>query len=313
MANSSSTFDAAPNLFFPAIVTPLTNDGDIDEESARALCVHMFNAGAGGLYVLGNTGEGLHLSESSRMKMATIAVEETKKASEKHVCMIHVGAAQPAESLRLGEHAKRIGASAVSSLPPFISHNSFGFTEKFYSDLATAVAPLPVIAYHIPVITGTNFSVDQLARLLDIDGVVGYKFTDMDLNKMDGLLARCPQAIIFHGISPIQTAALIYGARGGITGASNCLCTPLVKVHELVKAGKAPQAMMQYQRPFNRANDVLNSNGNKQVQGFKQLLQWQGVIKSVHCMARDPMTSEEIAGFRARCEADPLLSKSFLK
>jgi len=37
----------------------------------------------------------MHLSEDLRKKMATIAVDETKKASDKHICMIHVGCAQP--------------------------------------------------------------------------------------------------------------------------------------------------------------------------------------------------------------------------
>lgn len=50
-------------------------------------------------------------------------------------------------------------------------------TAQFYGDLAKAVSPMPVIAYHIPTVTGTNMSVEQLKTLLDIDGVVGYKFT----------------------------------------------------------------------------------------------------------------------------------------
>lgn len=81
-------------------------------------------------------------------------------------------------------------------------------------------------------------------------------YKDINLDKMDGLLARCPDAVIFHGVSPFQAAALMYGARGGITGASNCLCAPLVKVHELVKAGKPAEAVANHQKPFNRANEV---------------------------------------------------------
>lgn len=42
-------------------------------------------------------------------------------------------------------------------------------------ELATAAHPLPVLAYHIPAVTHTNLTVDQMLRLLDIDGVVGFK------------------------------------------------------------------------------------------------------------------------------------------
>lgn len=58
---------------------------------------------------------------------------------------------------------------------------------------------------------------------------------------------------------------------------------------------------------------VLNSNGKKQIQGFKHLLKWQGIIDDVTCAAREEMTVEEAAAFRARCEADPLLSKTLVR
>ena len=109
-----------------------------------------------------------------------------------------------------------------------------------------------------------------------------------------------------------QAPALLYGARGGITGASNCMCTPLVRVHELAKEGKYTQAVREHQRPFNRANDVLGFTGNKQVQGFKQVLQWQGLISHTTCMAREDLSDEEIAAFRAKVASDPLLGPTLV-
>lgn len=314
----ASCFDAAPNLFFPAIVTPLRDDGALDEPSARALCAHHYAAGAGGLYVLGGTGEGMHLSVAARKAMAAIAVEETAAATARLagggacLCMVHVGAARPDEALELAAHAKQIGASSVSSLPPHVGHSSFEYTERFYGELARACAPVPVIAYHIPAMTHVNFTADQLAKLLDIPGVVGYKYTDTDLGKMDALLARRPGAVIFHGISPMQAPALLYGARGGITGAANCVLAPLVAVHALWKAGKRDEAMAA-QREFNRANEALNSTGPKLVQALKQLLVWQGVIAGARCAAREEMGDADLAAFRAKCEANALIQPTLKK
>ena len=132
-ALAAAVFDGCPNLFLPAIVTPLTPDREIDTASARTLCAAMFRQGAGGLYVCGNTGEGMHLSEEARQSMALVAVQETAKAGGGRVCIIHVGAAQPDEALRLAKHARDIGASAVSSLPPFVTHFSFAYTVEFYT------------------------------------------------------------------------------------------------------------------------------------------------------------------------------------
>ena len=35
--------------------------------------------------------QGMHLSEDLRKKMAIVAVEETKKASDKHICILDLG------------------------------------------------------------------------------------------------------------------------------------------------------------------------------------------------------------------------------
>lgn len=111
----------------------------------------------------------------------------------------------------------------------------------------------------------------------------------------------------------MQTAARLYGAPGGITGGSNCMIKPLVAIHELCNKGLYQQAMEQHQKPFNRSNEVLNSNGNKQVQGFKHILCWQNIISHVTCAARDEMTADEVVAFRARCEADALLAPTLVK
>ena len=80
--------------------------------------------------------------------------------------------------------------------------------------LAEACAPCPVLAYHIPSLTKTNLTVAQLSTLLNIEGVVGFKFTDMDLAKMDSLISKHPRAVIFHGISAAQA----------VTRAQNSIC-----------------------------------------------------------------------------------------
>ena len=45
-----------------------------------------------------------------------------------------------------------MNGSQVSSMPPFISGKKFFNVETFYKQLAAHIAPLPVIAYHIPVV-----------------------------------------------------------------------------------------------------------------------------------------------------------------
>ena len=51
---------------FPALVSPLTRDGELDVVSCERLIDHLYTKSCvGGLYVLGTTGEGIYLDEKS--------------------------------------------------------------------------------------------------------------------------------------------------------------------------------------------------------------------------------------------------------
>eukprot|EP00662_Eupelagonemidae_sp_cell21_P001300 gene1300-33410_t len=78
--------------------------------------------------------------------------------------------------------------------------------------------------------------------------------------------------VLPHGSSPLQSAAQLYGARGGITVEGNCLCGELAHVLELSEQGDHALAIAE-QRPLNRACDVL---ADKRLQVLKQVLVWQG-------------------------------------
>ena len=68
---------ASPNRILPALVTPLTPDGQLDATSAERLIDHLYRSGVGGLYVGGSTGEGIYLDVSIRRKIAEVAGDAT--------------------------------------------------------------------------------------------------------------------------------------------------------------------------------------------------------------------------------------------
>ena len=58
--------DGTTSMVFPAIVTPLNEKGQVDEDSTRRLIQHLYTQGIGGLYICGSTGEGLYLDRETR-------------------------------------------------------------------------------------------------------------------------------------------------------------------------------------------------------------------------------------------------------
>src|SRR3954453_11667240 len=168
---------ASSNRILPALVTPLTPDGQLDVPSAEQLIEHLYRAGVGGLYVGGSTGEGIYLDTAIRRKIAEVAVSASQGRG---TVIVHVGAIEAAHVFALAEHAADIGADAISSIPPFAGGYSWSEVQAFYRELATA-SRLPLVAYHIPVLTGQQRTIDELAALLAIPNIAGCKFTDYNL------------------------------------------------------------------------------------------------------------------------------------
>src|SRR5229473_638800 len=99
----------------PALLTPIGEDGEVAVQPLERLLERLYGAGVHGMYVCGQTGEGLLQTASMRKRAAEVVVACTPKGRS---AIIHVGAHRPDEAVELARHAKSIGAHAVSSLPP---------------------------------------------------------------------------------------------------------------------------------------------------------------------------------------------------
>src|SRR4029078_12936916 len=226
---------ATTNRILPALVTPLTSSGQLDTKSTERLIDHLYNKGVGGLYITGSTGEGIYLTAEIRKRTAEIAVNLSKGRGN---VIVHVGAIQTAMAMELANHAAKIGADAVSSIPPFAGGYSWAEVHSFYSDLARA-SKLPVIAYYIPGLTGQQRSLDELASLLSIPNIGGYKFTDYNLYTMQRLLARFgADQIMYNGPDEMLALGLQFGAHGGIGTTYNVMPELIGEVGNLCRAGK---------------------------------------------------------------------------
>jgi N-acetylneuraminate lyase len=129
----------------PALVTPLDGDERFAARPMEQLLERVYSAGSDGVYVCGQTGEGLLLSKETRKQAAEVAIQNTPRGKQ---AIVHVGAASTADAVELSRHAARVGAHAVSSLPP---SNAFTFVEvRAYYEAIAAASDLPVLVYYFP-------------------------------------------------------------------------------------------------------------------------------------------------------------------
>ena len=298
---------AAENRILPALVTPLLPDGRLDEPSAERLIDHLYAKGVGGLYVTGSTGEGIYLDFDIRRRIVELAVSRSQGRGQ---VIVHVGAIQAAKAFELAEHADRTGADAVSSIPPFAGGYSWDEVHAFYAELGRR-SPLPVVAYYIPGLTGQHHSIVNLASLLSLPNIAGFKYTEPNFYIMQRLLSRfSPHQVLYNGQDEALALGLQVGAHGGIGTTYNFMPELIMQINWHCRAGRYAEAVAAQRL----ANDIIEPLLMFQaLAATKQILVWQGLIDHATCafpraalteagqrQLRDALATTAIAGTLVR-------------
>lgn len=291
----SNPLRTARNRILPALITPLTADGELDVVSLEHLIDHLYSSGVGGLYVTGSTGEGIFLDPEMRKRIVEVAVAHSK--GHGHV-VVHIGAIAAMTAFELAKHAGKVGADAVSSIPPFVSGYSWDEVIAFYRRLGE-VSSVPVIGYFIPALSGKRFSIDQLAELLHLPNMGGIKFTDSDLYGEQRLLARmASDQILYHGADEQLAFGLAFGAHGGIGTTYNFMPKIILEIAQLCSDGRIAEAIP-IQKKANEIIEILLSYHG--LAASKQILVWQGHLATAVCAPpRASLTPAQQTEFRAR-------------
>ena len=299
---------AASNRMLPALVTPLTSTGELDVPSAERLIDHLYRKGVGGLYLTGSTGEGIWLDANVRREIVELAVH---MSANRGTVVVHIAAVQSSLAMNLADHAARVGADAVSSIPPFAGGYNWGEVYEYYSELCIN-SPLPVVAYYIPGLTGQAYGVEQLATLLELPNLVGFKSTESNLYLMQRLLARFHEdQIMYNGCDELLSLAIALGAHGGIGTTYNFMPDLILEIDRLTRAGNFAEAIVA-QKQANEVIEMLLAGGQG-LAASKQILYWQGLIDCPACVApRAPMSTEAQLKLRRALDRT-FLASSFVR
>ena len=85
----------------PAIITPMTADGELNEAAFREVMEFNIQAGVHGFWIAGGTGESVLLSDEENNRIAEIAADQNRGRVK---AIMHVGAPTTARAVRMAEH-----------------------------------------------------------------------------------------------------------------------------------------------------------------------------------------------------------------
>lgn len=281
---------------FPAMVTPFHTDGTLHVEMLEILIGRLYEGGADGLYICGQTGEGMQQPMAQRKAVAEHSVRLSPVGKS---VIVHVGANSTREAMELARHAESVGAHLISSLPPM---GLYAFEEivKYYRDLAAATS-LPLLLYHHPE-SCPQLTPDRALQLCDLPNVEGFKFTDFNLYL---LTLICDRGLkVFNGKDEIFAGGLLLGASGGIGTFYNIFPGAFVRLFALSQCGQWDQAA-NLQRAMNRVIEELFKM--PMVPGVREVLRLRGLECGDSLAPRRPLTiceKEQVAKILVNLPAD---------
>jgi len=217
-----------------ALATPFTVAGELDLDAWRRLLQAQRRAGTQAVVVAGSTGEAAALFDAEYDALLRAAVEELGG----HLPVIAgTGLSSTARTIEQTRRAAALGAEAALVVtPPYVRPTQAGLVAHF-----RAVADdgaLPMVLYNVPGRTGCDMLPDTVAELAGHARIVGIKEARNDAERMQALLAlRNDGFAVFSGDDPTAVRAMLAGADGIVSVASNVVPAAFRKLCDLARAG----------------------------------------------------------------------------
>lgn len=271
----------------PPLVTPLTDEQEIDTASLSRLIDHQLSAGVRGIFVLGTSGECTALTDEQRRIVLSVTV--TDVAGQVPV----LAGVIDASTARSGAHlaaARRAGVDALVATAPFYAATHPAEMERHFRRLSELAEGLPLYAYNIPSrVNGTELPSDLLVRLGSEGVLAGVKDSGgRDGNLRRTILARADAELtdfpVLTGSEVTVDSALAFGADGVVPGLGNVDPAGYVRLVNHAKHGRWEAARNEQERLFRlfdiiKVPDASRMGASSSALGaFKMALHLLGVI-----------------------------------
>ena len=223
---------------FTALVTPFRG-GALDEPALCNLVERQVEAGVEGVVPCGSTGEAATLSHAEHRRVVEVCVAAARGRVQ---VLAGTGSNSTSESIELTRHAREAGADGAVLISPYYNKPTQEGVVAHYAAVARATG-FPLVVYNIPGRTASNILPATMARLAEIDQVVGVKEACGDLAQISRVVALCPEGFtVLSGDDALILPVIAVGGRGVISTTSNVAPRAVVELVDAARRGDLARA-----------------------------------------------------------------------
>jgi 4-hydroxy-tetrahydrodipicolinate synthase len=195
----------------PALVTPFTDAGAVDEDAFAAHVEWQITEGSTGLVPVGTTGESPTLSHDEHKRVIELCIEV---AAKRVPVVAGAGSNNTREAIELAQHAEQAGADGLLVVTPYYNKPTQKGLIAHYSAIAEAVS-LPIIIYNIPGRSVIDMTPETMGALVKAyPNIIGVKDATGKIERVSEQRMTCGAS--FVQLSGEDATALGFNAHGGV-------------------------------------------------------------------------------------------------
>ena len=194
-----------------AVVTPFAEDGLVNLDAFKRLCVHLVENGSDGVVVAGTSGEAPTLSDEERLGLFAAAIEAV---GDRAKIVAGTGTYSTAHSVHLTREAQKLGVDAFLVVTPYYNKPPVRGIIAHFEAIAAATDK-PIVVYNIPQRVVINLEPDTLVELAEIPNVQYVKQATPDLDQARRIVSESG-LILLAGGDELLLPFLEVGGKGGI-------------------------------------------------------------------------------------------------
>jgi len=228
-----------PEGVMPALVTPFTRDGDINEDGYKQVIDYTIEKGATGVVTLGTTGEFPYLRTEERKKMLKLTI---KYVDGRVPIIAGTGQNSTRATVALTKFAADLGYDAAIVISPyFLRPTDKGYYEH-YAEVARN-GDLPLIMYNIPQCTLGVLKSNVVEDLAELDNIVGIKDSSGSVPYILELIQKLKGKMeVIIGADECFLSAVVAGSKAAIMASANVIPHIWLEIMNLAQSGRIDEA-----------------------------------------------------------------------
>lgn len=255
-----------------AIVTPFSDEGNIDYKNIERLVEHLITGGIDYLVVQGTTGESATLTNEEKHTMTRFVVEVNKKRLP---VVLGIGGNNTRNIIEQIKIIDSVGVDAILSVNPYYNKPTQEGIYQHYKAISKE-SELPVILYNVPGRTASNITSDTTLRIADdCQNIIGIKEASGDLQQIARIIRQKPDDfLVISGDDALTLPVIALGGDGVISVVGNAFPAEIsALVHHALSGDYARSRSVHYR--LLPITEMIFAEGNPS--GIKAVLKQLGI------------------------------------